>query len=969
MGPRICSRRFWRSLITAGLAAAILLSASCGAGYSVGGGTVGGGPPPPDTPTLVSISPTSATAGTSAVGLTLTGSNFSNTAVVQWNGSQIPSTWMSSTLMTASVPSNDVAAAGSAKVTVTNLNVGGGTSAGLTFMITATPSASTWVRNVAGITAPQDIVWDAAHGMLYVSNGSSAMVSPNTIIPINPMTGSAGTPVPAGNNPHLLSISSDFSYLWTGLDGDNSVERFLLPGLTNDIAFPVPLDYRGNPQQPVNLWAAPVSPHALALIAGQWGYSPPGAGVYVYDDATRRPTSVPGFGPGGGPMIDWIQWGADDSTIYGNQYTTIDAGGVATLSVDSSGVSLTSYNGGQIGPAFTQYDKANGLLYSFGGAFEPANGSLVGTFDFLDLGQKACTFDVSLGRYYCVVSVATYPTSFELWVYDMQTYALLDRVSFGWTAGIVTSPITGDPTRLVRWGNSGLAVITSGGVYSGNGGVFLVDGAAINPNAAPDVTSGIPSRSNSWIASLKPEQTAVGSGSVALTIKGNHFTQDSTACWNCSFLQFQFLPTIYASSQELSVSIPANFLASPTTQPITVFDSGTNLFSTDTLNFTVAPSSSGGTKFTALNLSGLAMAWDANSALLYVGISDDDGAYPNSIAAVNPENGSVVKAQTVSPDPYLVSISTNGQYLYAGFINATTMTQLQLPSLGSPLTWTLNSPGSTAVYTAGDIKPAPVDPHTTAVTLFNLQSTPWELGGVVIYDDGVQRANFVNGWNGGKYPPTIYDTLAWGSADQVLTGACSSGCLSNTPFSPLYDFQVTKSGAAFIAAGTPTFSMGEIHSDFGTGLIYSDDGKVADPSTQAVVGTYNGSGLVAPDSSLNRVFILGQTAAQANTNNYTIASFDEKAYTFVSSITVEGLVGAPIQLIRWGTSGLALLTHNFVSGSGMLYLIQDATFVSALKSGVSNSSRLEEMVQQRWKRFSKADVHRMVQARGTTKRP
>src|SRR5215472_11518646 len=52
---------------------------------------------------------------------------------------------------------------------------------------------------------------------------------------------------------------------------------------------------------------------------------------------------------------------------------------------------------------------------------------------------------------------------------------------------------------------------------------------------------------------------------------------------------------------------------------------------------------------------------------------------------------------------------------------------------------------------------------------------------------------------------------------------------------------------------------GQIHSDFATGLIYSDEGKVADPTTQAIVGTYNASGLVAPDSSLNRVFILGQT--------------------------------------------------------------------------------------------------------------
>jgi hypothetical protein len=144
----------------------------------------------------------------------------------------------------------------------------------------------------------------------------------------------------------------------------------------------------------------------------------------------------------------------------------------------------------------------------------------------------------------------------------------------------------------------------------------------------------------------------------------------------------------------------------------------------------------------------------------------------------------------------------------------------------------------------------------------------------------------------------FYDALAWGSSDQILAAACSSGCLSNTPLSPLYELQVNQSGAALVSTGPATSSQGEIHSDFGTGLIYSDEGNVADPTAQAVVGTYNASGLVAPDSSLDRVFIFGQTDAQANTNNFTIQSFDEKAYTLVSSITIENLLGSPIQLLR-----------------------------------------------------------------------
>ena len=564
------------------------LLAGCGGGAGTGGG---GGGAPQDVPTLTAIAPSSTTAGASSVSLVLFGSNFENGATVQWNGTALLSSWVSATEMTATIPASDIVSVGSAKVAVSNPSPGGGTSAAQTFTITAAPAATTWVRSVAGITAAQSIVWDASHGNLYVSIPSTDTTIPNTIVPINPVTGNAGTPVAAGNNPDLLSISPDSAYLWAGLDGDNAVQRFLLPGLTKDISFSLPVDPYGSPQQPVSLQAAPNSPHTLGVIAGHWGYSPPGDGVYVYDDATPRPTSVTGY-ESGGPMIDWMQWGANVSVIYGNQYTTIDAGGVATLNVTSAGVSLASYNGGQVGPPyFTQYDNINGLLYSYGDAFNPANGSLAGSFN-VPVGERACTADYSLGRYYCVVAYSAGGTDVnlsELWVFDLNSYALIDRIYFGASAGQQLSSITGSMKQLVRWGNAGLALITYTATYYGNGGIFLIDGTAVNPNAAPDVSSGTSTNSYSSMASLRPQQAPAGSGDVAVTIEGNNFTQDSTACWNCNYLQFQYLPTYYVSSQQLNVTIPASQLASPGPLPISVFDPGSNLFSTNSLTFTVTP--------------------------------------------------------------------------------------------------------------------------------------------------------------------------------------------------------------------------------------------------------------------------------------------------------------------------------------------------------------------------------------------
>jgi hypothetical protein len=928
-------------------------------------------PTPQNIPTLSSIAPSVAVVGSPTISLVVFGANLENGAVVEWNGTALSSSWVSATEMTASIPASDIASVGSAKVTVTNPSPGGGTSAAQTFTIVAAPAATTWVRSVAGITTAKNTVWDAAHGKLYVTIPSTDTTAPNTIVAIDPMTATAGTPVAAGNDPDLLSISSDSSYLWVGLDGANTVQRFLLPGLTKDISISVPLDSTGSPQQPSGLQAAPVNPHTIALIAGSLNFSPSGRSIYVYDDTTQRPTSITSTNQGNGPTIFWTQWGANDSTMYA-YLTAIDAGGIATLNVNSAGVSLASHVGGPLLPLSPQYERANGLLYSnvYADAFNPLNGSLAGSFDLVGGSERACTADSQVGRYYCVVAYSsggTDVTLFELWVFDLNSYALIGRTYFGASAAQTPSMVTGSPVELVRWGNAGLALITNAGALSGNGGLFLIDGAAVNPNAAPDVSTGVSPSAYAFMASLAPQQAASGSGNVTVTVRGSNFTPDSTACWSCNYLQFRFLPTSYVSSQQLSITIPASLVATAGQLPISVFDPRSNLFSTDSLTFAVNPPSVSGSgpQVTPLELAGLAMAWDANSALLYVGTADYDGNYPNSIVAIDGKSGSIVRTQTVTTNPYVLSVSANGQYLYAGFGGATIMTQLQLPGLGSPLTWALTNSGSSFVYWAGDIKAAPVSPHTAAVTLFNFTSDPTETGGVVVYDDNLLRTNFVPGWGGGQAIPTVYDTLAWGSSDGVLTGASASGYNGG----PLFEFQVSPAGTTLLAAGTASFNMGQIHSDFGTGLIYSDDGAVADPNTQAIVGTYNASGLAAPDSSLNRVFILGQTSAQAGTNNYTIQSFDEKAYTLVSSITVSNLVGTPIELVRWGATGLAVLTMNLGgNGSpGMLYLIQDMTFVSAAQAATSLSFQSRELVRRRWKRISKADIVKMVQARRAAK--
>ncbi|PYV11735.1 MAG: hypothetical protein DMG07_18565, partial [Acidobacteria bacterium] len=86
-------------------------------------------------PTLSSISPSSAVAGSAAFTLTATGTNFNSSSVVRWNGADRTTTFVSSTQLQAQILAGDIASAGTAPVTVFNPTPGGGTSSAQTFTI------------------------------------------------------------------------------------------------------------------------------------------------------------------------------------------------------------------------------------------------------------------------------------------------------------------------------------------------------------------------------------------------------------------------------------------------------------------------------------------------------------------------------------------------------------------------------------------------------------------------------------------------------------------------------------------------------------------------------------------------------------------------------------------------------------------------------------------------------------------
>jgi hypothetical protein len=282
-------------------------------------------------------------------------------------------------------------------------------------------------------------------------------------------------------------------------------------------------------------------------------------------------------------------------------------------------------------------------------------------------------------------------------------------------------------------------------------------------------------------------------------------------------------------------------------------------------------------------------------------------------------------------------LSSDGNYLYTGLDGQNSIAQLALPGFKVNTSWNLGADSFSGPYYALDIEAAPAAPETTAVTLANFDLSP-SAAGVVIYDGSTPRADELME----DLPPYFGDpssSVQWNGTDSTLYAI--------DQYQDFMVFSVTSAGVTVNRSYNNFFSayFPRIHFDSGTGLIYTDAGQVVQPSNATIVGNFGSSGIAVPDSTLNRVFILGQTSAQVGTSSYTIASFDQTTFAPVGSMTIDNVIGVPTALISWGNNGLAFTTlegfpNDFYSlggdGPGQLYVITGA-FVNASDPAAKSS--------------------------------
>ena len=402
--------------------------------------------PPPAPPTVTSITPGGGPTNTAA-NVTLSGTGFTPSSTVAVNGAQIPANYLSPTEITLTMPASSVILPGNVNVTVT-------TAAGT--------SAPIGYTAYLGITN-NDIVYNPADGLLYASVPFSELGSGgNSVVGIDPVTGNVNRQIWVGSNPNKLALSTDGTQLFVGLDGAGAVAQVNLTTgkVVNQFSLGGGQGLYNSPHTAQYLAAVPGSPNSVA-VAETGGYAGgSGVGVAIYDSGMVRANTSTNFGSGP------LSFGSSASTLY------MAASGIQELTVGPSGITAAttlSSNTGSGNLTWIQYD--NGQLYlSSGAVLNASTGALLGTFYSTPstAANGPVVSDSTLGRAF--IGLSNYINNGAVLVFDENTFNQIGSIPVN---GIGASGYPTNLTKIVRWGQDGLALTAAASSFSSTNQIFI----------------------------------------------------------------------------------------------------------------------------------------------------------------------------------------------------------------------------------------------------------------------------------------------------------------------------------------------------------------------------------------------------------------------------------------------------------------------------------------------------------------
>jgi hypothetical protein len=265
----------------------------------------------------------------------------------------------------------------------------------------------------------------------------------------------------------------------------------------------------------------------------------------------------------------------------------------------------------------------------------------------------------------------------------------------------------------------------------------------------------------------------------------------------------------------------------------------------------------------------------------------------NTISRIDPATGAIASSVVIGSEPSLLALADDGQTLYIKLSGANAVRRFDLATETPGAQFTVSN-----IANVQDMAVLPGRPQSVALTQ--------RFDGIAIYDDGVRRPNMsrggaysINHVETGANPATIYGYSSETSGNEFVklavdeTGVSPAGYMRQLILGP----------------------YGEIKS--AGGLVYANTGRVFDPETLTLRGTFgSGGSTVAVDTTLKRAYFL---------NANVLTTYDTETFVKLGAVTLPAFNGAAFDLVRWGANGLAFrVADNFNANSNQLFIVQSA---------------------------------------------
>jgi hypothetical protein len=304
------------------------------------------------------------------------------------------------------------------------------------------------------------LVYDPYTDRIYASVPASASQYPNSIVVIDPDSGSVESTHSVGSDPGLMAISDDGEWLYVFLNGESEMLRWHVPTRTSDILFGVGEEPGLEPGDP----ATPFVATELAVMPGESGSvavvsRPPGStGPHVlalYVDGVAVPDDI----YLSGDLV--LEFADDSSRLYGFTHRS-SANALRRYDVDDAGITLVDEHGDVFESGRSPFDIEHdaGLLYStYGTVVDGTIPEEVGSFfsvnPALYRGVHVVEPSSTDGVAYFIRDHETTGLGVELMVFHRVTTDPLTNRSIAGSEGV--------PSHLIRTGPWRLAYRTSAG--------------------------------------------------------------------------------------------------------------------------------------------------------------------------------------------------------------------------------------------------------------------------------------------------------------------------------------------------------------------------------------------------------------------------------------------------------------------------------------------------------------------------